>query len=182
MNWLRKIMGGSGSQSRQAISGEDPPLKTVTYRGGIVTFRIPAPWVEEYEPEGGGTFYDHAPDSATLRLEVITTKAPSPLGVDGAPEVLSSLRQRTDAAVEQLPNRHALVRYTQSAVDRGHALLITYWSVAQVIPPHHARIATFSYTLLETQRDSERFRREIALLDREIRSSVFSPEVGVTSA
>ena len=35
-------------------------LKTVSYRGGLVRFRIPAGWVESYETEGGGEFYDDA--------------------------------------------------------------------------------------------------------------------------
>ncbi|HMI53316.1 MAG TPA: hypothetical protein VK525_17510 [Candidatus Saccharimonadales bacterium] len=36
---------------------ESPTLKTINYRGGVVRFRIPADWVEEYEEAGGGTFY-----------------------------------------------------------------------------------------------------------------------------
>ena len=36
-------------------------LKTIVYRGGIVRFKIPANWVEEYEEDGGGTFYQNRP-------------------------------------------------------------------------------------------------------------------------
>ena len=42
-------------------SGDEPALKTIKYRGGLVTFRVPAHWKEDYEPEGGGTFYDARP-------------------------------------------------------------------------------------------------------------------------
>ncbi|HSI65722.1 MAG TPA: hypothetical protein VLE43_21530, partial [Candidatus Saccharimonadia bacterium] len=45
--------------------------KTVTYRGGVVVFDLPARWVEEYEPSGGGTFYEDTPQSGTLRLSVL---------------------------------------------------------------------------------------------------------------
>lgn len=180
MSWLRKIMGGL--RSAQPSLGEDPPFKTISYRGGLVTFRIPAHWVEEYEPDGGGTFYDDAPDSATFRLETITMQAPSPLTAESAFEVLSSLRPAATAPIERLPSGCALSPYTQSAVDRGHCLLITYWSIAHVVPPIHARIANFSYTLLERHRDDARFQRELEFLDREVRGSVFSPELGVTSA
>src|SRR6266487_286746 len=128
MNWLRKMMGGSGSHPTQPQVGGEPPLKTISYRGGLVTFRIPAHWVEEYEPDGGAAFYDDAPDSATFRLQTITMKAPSPLTAESAPDVLSSLRQAATAPIERLPSGCALIRYTQSTVDRGHRLLISYWS------------------------------------------------------
>jgi hypothetical protein len=172
-------MGGSGSCPPQPPLGGDPPLKTISYRGGLVTFRIPTHWKEEYEPEGGGTFYDDASDSATFRLRIVTMKAPSQLTPESAPDVLSSLRQAATSPIERLPSGCALIRYTQSAVDRGHRLLITYWSVAQVVLPDHARIANFSYTILEHQRDDARFQRELELLDREVRASFFSPQLGV---
>jgi hypothetical protein len=172
-------MGGSGSPPAQASVGGDPPLKTISYRGGLVTFRIPAHWKEEYEPEGGGTFYEDTPDSSTFRLQTITLKSPSPVIAESAPDVLSTLRQAATAPVERLPSGCALIRYTQSSVERGEGLLITYWSVAHIVPPYHARIANFSYTLLERQRDDARFQRELELLDREVRASIFSPELGV---
>jgi hypothetical protein len=33
-------------------------MKTIVYRGGVVTFRIPAHWQEEYSDIEGGTFYE----------------------------------------------------------------------------------------------------------------------------
>jgi hypothetical protein len=175
------MIGSAALRSTQLPPGTEPLLKTVTYRGGVVTFRIPAHWVEEYEPDGGGTFYDKAPNSGTLRLRVITAEAPSPVTTASAPDVLAGLPQSAGAPTERLPNGCALVRYVQSAVERGERLFITYWTVAHIIPPRNARIATFSYTLLERQRNDARFRSELELLDREIRASIFSPELGVRS-
>jgi len=175
------MMSSFGYAPTQPMSGEDAPLKTISYRGGVVTFRVPAHWIEEYEPEGGGTFYAAAPDSATFRLRTITFEAPSALTAENAPDILSSLRQSAEAPVERLPSGCAVIRYTESAVDRGHRLLITYWSVAHIVPPRHARIANFSYTLLESQREDARFHRELELIDREVRASIFSPELGVAS-
>jgi hypothetical protein len=43
-------------------------LKTINYRGGVVRFRIPADWTEEYEDVGGGTFYKPGKNTGTLRL------------------------------------------------------------------------------------------------------------------
>ena len=31
-------------------------FKTICYRGGVVTFRIPSNWREEYEPREAGLF------------------------------------------------------------------------------------------------------------------------------
>jgi hypothetical protein len=155
-----------------------PTLKTITYRGGVVTFRIPAHWQEEYGADGGGSFSEDAPDAPTLRLGIITAKAPSPVTSASAPDVLEALRQSDTGSIERLPSGCALLRYTQVAVDRGYKLYITYWAVAHVIPPSHARVATFSYTLLDRQRDDIRFQKELELLDSEIRASIFSPKLG----
>lgn len=159
----------------------NPELKTISYRGGVISFLIPAHWREEYAPEGGASFYEDAPDSPTFRLEIITAKSPSPLTSASAPDVLSALRQSATGSIEALPSGCALLRFAQSAVDRGHRLYISYWSVAHVLPPSHARVATFSYTLLDRQRSEVCFQREFELLDREIRASIFSSELGVTA-
>jgi hypothetical protein len=175
MNWFRKIFPKlSGNTDRRAEI-----LKTITWRGGVVSFRIPAHWTEDYTDEGRGTFYDDAPNSGTFRLDIVTAQAPSPLTSDSAREVLATLRQSAKHPIERLSSGSALVRYSESAVDRGHKLLITYWSVAHVIPPNHARIATFSFTILAHQRDEPRFQRELELLDREVRESVFSETLGI---
>ena len=47
-------------------------MKTIKYRGGLITFDIPQNWIEEYEKDGGGTFYEDNPSSGTLRVNVLT--------------------------------------------------------------------------------------------------------------
>lgn len=172
--------GEAGSHPAQPPVGREPPLKTITYRGGLVTFRILAHWVEEYEHDGGGAFYELAPDSATFRLRTITARSPSPVTAESAPDVLSRLPQAANSTIERLPSGCALMRFTESTVENGQGLFITYWSVAQVLPPYHVRIANFSYTLLEHQRDDAKFQYELELFDREVRGCIFWPELGVT--
>nr|AIA15874.1 Acyltransferase [uncultured bacterium]AIA16054.1 Acyltransferase [uncultured bacterium] len=53
----------------------------------------------------------------------------------------------------------------------------TYWSVAQPVPPSHARVATFSYTLRAHQRNDPQFQAELDMLDREIRAASFAPRL-----
>ena|SRR5947208_9830359 len=149
-------------------------FKTINYRGGIVTFRIPSNWREESEPQGGGTFYDDSPDSGTLRLNIITAKAPMPITAQSGPDILAGL-VRTAEVAESLPNNCALARYEQRAEEQGHPLLITYWSIAQPLPPNHARVATFSYTMRAHQRNDPQFQAELDMLDREIRAVTFAP-------
>jgi hypothetical protein len=176
MNWLRKLMGTSTEQPRSV--GNNVGLKTILYRGGLVTFRIPDHWIEEYGEEGGGTFYEDATDSTTFRLEVTSLKSPSPITLESTPKVLSTLGSTAPGTIERLPGGCALVRHEQSATDRGHQLCITYWTVAHVIPPNHVRLATFSHTMFEHQRGDARFQEELALLDREVRACTFSSVVG----
>jgi hypothetical protein len=158
-----------------------PEMKTITYRGGIVTFRIPAHWREEYAPNGGGTFYEDSPDSGTFRLEIITARAPYPLTAESAPDVLSAINDASSANIEQLPNGCALIRYAKSVMEGQNQLQITFWSIAQVVSATHSRIATFSYTILESQRSGIQSLRELELLDREVRDCIFSPNLGVTT-
>lgn len=145
-----------------------------------MTFRIPSHWREEYEPKGGGTFYDDAPDSGTFRLNVITAKAPFAITSQSGAEILSAFSE-TSANTERLPNDCALVRYSQATEEEGHPLYITYWSVAQPIPPSHARIANFSYTMRAHQRKDPGFQQVLEMLDREIRALSFAPELADTS-
>jgi hypothetical protein len=155
----------------------NPELKTISYRGGVVVFRIPAHWREEYGPDGGGTFYEDAPESATFRLEVITLEAPFPVTPASAPDILKILPQ-SSVGVEQLPSGCALIRFSEGAKERGQNLLITYWNLANPIPPKHARLATFSYTILERQQTVPRFKEELEMLDQEVRAAVFASEIG----
>jgi hypothetical protein len=151
-------------------------FKTISYRGGVVTFRVPSNWREEYEPDGGGTFYEDNPDSGTLRLNVITAKAPMPITLESAPDILAGLVATSERS-ETLANNCAVVRYEQRAEEQGHPLLITYWSVAQPLPPNHARVATFSYTLRAHQRKDSQVQAELDMLDREIRAATFAPRL-----
>ena len=106
------------------------PLKTIVYRGGVLKFRIPSSWKEEYSDMDGGTFYEDRPYSGTLRVKVITLKVPT-------------------------------------NVNHGSVL------------PEHARIVTFSYTVLGSDAATVRTLGELAVLDQEIRQTEFASKVGV---
>ena len=79
-----------------------------------------------------------------------------PITVESAPDILAGLVATSERS-ETLANNCAVVRYEQRAEEQGHPLLITYWSVAQPLPPNHARVATFSYTMRAHQRNDPQF-------------------------
>jgi hypothetical protein len=164
---------------RTASAGE-PKLKKISYRGGVVEFSIPANWKEEYEQDGGGMFYEQSADSATLRLNVITAKSPSPINEKSASDTLRGLKAAHSRQVDLLPNGNALLHFSEPAVEAGHKLHMLFWIVANPVGTNHVRVATFSYTLLEGKQNQARFTNEIALIDSQIRKTTFAKELGQT--
>ncbi len=152
-------------------------MKQIHYRGGVVDFRIPASWKEEYSDTDGGTFYEDKADSGTFRLKVITLKTPSTVKADSALEILNSLKQ-VQGKGERQANGTAFARFEQITVDRGQEIKIFYWFVTNALPPAHARILTFSYTILKRRENDSQTKQELEILEREIRAAKFSPVVG----
>jgi hypothetical protein len=151
-------------------------MKTISYRGGVVTFRIPASWKEEYSDADGGTFYEDKPDSGSLRLKLITAKLPSEITSDSVTSLLNTLRVVQGQAMRQ-PNGNAFARYEEQSVDRGRRIKILYWIVANPVPPKHARIATFSYTVLQGQERHPMVMHDIQMLEKEILEARFATEI-----
>jgi hypothetical protein len=156
-------------------------LKTIKYRGGVVIFSIPASWIEDYEPEGGGTFYEDRPDSSTLRLNVMTMEAPPDMRGLSAMQALSDSGEGGDGRqISALPSGNAVARYIQMPVEQGAQLHIHYWEIASPLPPRHMRLAVFSYTILASQASSDSIRQELELLDSLITKAQFAQELGVS--
>jgi hypothetical protein len=157
-------------------------LKTINYRGGVIRFRIPASWNEEYEKAGGGTFYAPGDKSGTLRLNVLTFQAPPDKPVDSstARQVLALEAEKHGVEVTPLMHGVAMVRFDEPTEENGEALNIRYWQIAQVLPPVDIRLVIFSYTLLVSQLSSATSVAELAMLDREITAAELAPVLGVT--
>ncbi len=157
-------------------------MKSIEYRGGVVTFRIPSHWCEEYSDVDGGMFYEDRPDSGTMRLKIILATAPRQLHSNSAMDLLlvfDQLKLQCTKAVR--PDGNAVLKYEEAALELGVPLTIFYWVVANPLPPLHARIATFSYTIPTVWRNEPRVRRDLEMLEAEIEAATFSPEVGVVS-
>ena len=155
-------------------------LKTIVYRGGVVRFRIPADWHEEYEPAGGGTFYAPGDETGTLRLNIATFGAPADktLSANDAEGFLAPFASKYRVPVQTLRPGVAMIRYDLPAKDRGRKFKIRYWQVAQVIPSGHVRRFLFSYTVLAKLFDDWLLRHEMDLLEREFSMAEFAPVLG----
>ena len=160
-------------------------MKSILYRGGVVRFRIPTHWVEEYSDIEGGMFYEDNPDSGTLRLKVITLSTAKELHARSAQDILEVVVRGLDTSVEgetrSRKDGNAVLRYEEAAFEQGMPLRIVYWVIANPLPPHDARIVTFSFTMLASQRNEESVQRDLETLEEEIDSAIFAPELGVIS-
>lgn len=153
-------------------------MKTIEYRGGILAFRIPSNWREEYEEDGGGTFYEDNPDTGTLRLNVLTFKAPiGELPASGYKYFASNPLQK-GVEIVRLPSGDGMKKYRKDAEEDDQTLHIYYWEISHCAPPQKLYIAVFSWTILEFQSADMQFLEEINMISRELEQVRFHPELG----
>jgi hypothetical protein len=161
-------------------------MKSIVYRGGVVTFGIPAHWREEYSDMEGGMFYEDHSHSGTLRLKIITAAKPKPVQFASALDVLETIvsRLRNDGVVGTTKERkdgNALFKYEEATSEQGRRLTIFYWIVVNPVQTSHVRVATFSYTILAEQRNQSQVQHDLEMLDAEIEAASFSSQLGVVA-
>jgi hypothetical protein len=148
----------------------------ISYRGGVVTFALPALWHEEYEPEGGGAFYPNRSDSGTLRLNVITLAPPHPGQAPLKPAALLA-RTATQHGTQPhaLPSGNALLRFTTHAEEEGTPVTLHFWHLAGHSPPAPPRVAIFVFTVASALESSPLIQAELSFLERWLPEASFSP-------
>jgi len=141
-------------------------LKTINYRGGVAQFQIPSSWVEEYAPQGGGTFYPTGDDTGTLRINVMDFErsADEVASRQSAYDFLAGMQSVRD--VERLPSGNAIARSAGPVVDQGEDLAIYTWQIGVCVTPAHFRIVVFTYTILAAQEHERAMQQELELIDR----------------
>jgi len=157
-------------------------MKTIVYRG-VVTFRIPAHWREEYSDKDGGTFFDDCAEAGTLRLKITTLKSEGQLRRNAATELLQIVADRVGlegvhGKIKIRKDSNAVFKYEDTVCEEGVWGAIYYWIVVNPLPPCHARIANFSYAIPVTKRREAHARLDLAMLEVEIEAATFSPRVG----
>ncbi len=159
-------------------------MKQIVYRGGVVTFRIPSHWREEYSDIEGGTFYEDRPESGTLRLRIITMRTAKELHSDSAKDILEMVvsglkKNNVEGGIRGREDGIAVLKYEEAAHANGMRLTIFHWVIANSLPPHRARIITFSYTILAGQRNQKCLPGDLEMLEAEIESATFSSDLGI---
>ena len=160
---------------------EPRTLKTINYRGGVVRFRIPSEWVEEYEEAGGGTFYKPGDnDGGTLRLEIISASAqPDKLvTVESLTDLFASDSAKYGVTPHPLGDSALILRYDMPQEERGRSLMIRVWRIFQALPPNNLRHALFTYTLPSERFNQPDYIAEMEFLDREISAVQLATVVG----
>jgi hypothetical protein len=149
------------------------PKKEIVYRGGVVRFFIPKHWNEEYEPDGGGTFYESGNDTGTLRLNVLSFL----MKEDTSPEQLLTMVQKrkveNQGEVESLPDGRFLLKYSARSKEDGENLFIFRWEIAKMVSPRDFNIAAFTFTIGETQLESKAVLEEISSIEEEVKKVAF---------
>ena len=153
-------------------------LKEISFNGGVIKFKIPSSWKEEYGKNGKGAFYEDAPDTGTLRLQVITMQAPPDVEGDLLVLALSSLPGVDRQDVEILGNGNALAHSVQRSDEDGEEYTLYWWHLANHVPPDIVRMANYSYAILTSKENDSKTREEIELLERQIKQAVFQPGPG----
>jgi hypothetical protein len=152
-----------------------PDSKSVNYRGGVVTFEIPSAWKEEYDPKGGGTFYEERPDSGTLRLNVLgfTNNAGK-----SSNEMVEAQLQKGD--YDQINYGAPAKRHMVESEEEGVKLHLYRWELLVPVPPQSLRIVILSYTIVAGQEADLRIKEEMEMVGSIIKTARYSQEVGVT--
>lgn len=120
-------------------------LKMVSYRGGLVYFALPAAWREEYQPDGGGTFYDERPGSGTLRLNVLSFSSKD------VPARQMAANAFPKGSFELLQDGFSLRKTVVSSEEKGRQLRLHSWEIAVPVAPNSLRIVVFRHTVLAEQ-------------------------------
>ncbi len=146
-------------------------MKQITYRGGLVTFRIPSQWAEEYEPEGGGTFFDSQDESVTLRLNVLTLQSPRDLKITDSRAPFEGSAAFVGGDIQSLPDFQSIcVLPPQRTDEAGEPLDFHTWAVARVIPPRSVRVAMFNTTVAIRRAEPTAVEAILTMLLHEVRN------------
>jgi len=156
-----------------------PSMKLINYRGGIARFYLPSSWVEEYEPEGGATFFENKPDSGTLRINVIgAEKLPSEARIEPVDELIKEISGTN--SVQRLPSGAALGNSVNTGMEDGKELLFYTWYIGVPIAQTDIRIIIFTYTVLAVQKSDPLIQQEIKTLSRSILEGEYPAVKGIS--
>ena len=155
-------------------------MKLINYRGGLARFYLPANWVEEYDQDGRGTFFEDKPDSGTLRISVMELDEPrDDLGpADTVDDVIAEV-SATDA-IERLPGGVAVAQTRQTIFVDGSEMLHHTWHIVIPVGRTHFRIIIFTHAIRALYQFDPHLCQQLAMLNRSIAQGAY-PAVRLTA-
>lgn len=152
-------------------------MQQMNYRNAVM-FNVPDDWVEDVDlDDESGLYYEDVEDAGILRLSLFTVQNPNQVTSDMLAQVLDAMSDSKTKKLEILKNGNALLSYTTKARQEDGSLEILYvWIVGNPLPPHHARIANFSYTMEAAAALSAKTQNAVAMLENSIRSAEFASD------
>jgi hypothetical protein len=144
-------------------------MKTVNYRGGLVSFEIPSQWSEDTDTAGSTRFFEDGDDTGTMRLNLLTfERKESQTLEETAREVFHG--QPYELLPGQLPMRHALTVQDEG----GESLHVHRWDVLVAVSPQQWRLVCFGYTGLASSAAEARMQEELRAVDHAVRTARYA--------
>ena len=148
-------------------------IKNVRFQDGLVVFAVPATWREEYDDtHETGTYYEDSPESGTLRLSVLSVRAPAHLSAVTSQD---ALRATGAQEIESLGSGLVLAKSVSKTTENGEPITLHHWKLAHSVASNQVRIAIFTYTVATSREASRRTVAEIDQVDQSIRNATFGP-------
>lgn len=147
-------------------------MKVISYDGGVVSFRLPDNWIEEYYPEEDAVFYKNDDNkSGTLRLNVLSIEPDTD-------KIIENITLSTDSKLfveEGYPLKEE-IKY----IDReGQNILVYLWEIYVPVKDSKRRIVLFSYTISASQENDPIIVQELNFVRNTILTAHYSQEKGV---
>jgi hypothetical protein len=146
-------------------------LDRVTIFGDKLSFLIPQEWVERPSEEDHYLYSLPEADSGWLRVSLITRRATSEVPLHHLKRLFAG--EETVCVEEQTGN--SVVAFEKESEERGVALHLYYWKVANVVQPDLFCEAVFSYTMLSERKDDEETKRMVSLVEDLVSRADFLP-------
>lgn len=153
-------------------------VKTIIYRGGIAKFSLPSSWAEEYDPAGGGTFFEPNSDAGTLRINVMELDKPPDDPTKTASQFLSRIVNAS--SIRDLQDGVAIARSIKTVMENQKKLSLYTWQIGIRITPEHFRLIIFTYTVLARLEANMNVQQEITTIEKSISEGEYPAIRGVS--
>jgi len=148
-------------------------LKTIEYRDGALSFRIPSHWKEDYDENGSGEFYDRRDDERTFRLTLHKYEAESPKPLEHPRRTMEAIAKKYGGHVTELGNGYYFNSHERHYEEDGEALTNRFWILSRMISETGSHLASFSYTYPDSLSEEPETVDGIRMLEAIVREARF---------